>query len=254
MRVIAIINEKGGVGKTTTTANLGGAIAAAGKKVLLIDIDKQSSLTKLVGFKVGDSYQADKTVNEVLMGVIEAKEAIYPKRKNLWVMPSSSVMGDTEYALFLKMGREKILKNAMADVNKYDYILIDCPPSLGLITVNALAFASEIFVVMQPEPSSLQGMDQLLKSYAEIKKNINHDLEVTGVVFSMAEPKTIHRQIEEHLRENLKDLVFKTVVPRRVVYTEASGQGQLIDEYRPKSEEAEIMRSLASEVMKRKKK
>jgi len=253
-RTIAVINEKGGVGKTTTTANLGGALAAAGKKVLLIDIDKQSYLTQFTGMKKGVDYQDGKTVNEVLLGKVEAQEAIYQKRKNLWVMPSSSELADTEYAIFLKMGRELILKKAMAEVGNFDFILIDCPPSLGLMTVNALCFASELFVVMQPEPASLKGMDQLLVTYKAVKENMNPSLEVTGVICSMVEGKVIHREIIEHLRANLKELVFQTVVPRRVLYTEASGQGRLIDDYKANSEEADIIRTLASEVIKRKKK
>lgn len=254
MRTIAVINEKGGVGKTTTTANLGGALAAAGKKVLMIDIDKQSYLTQFTGMKVGVNYEEGKTINEVLLGKIPAKEAIFPKAKNLWVMPSSHALADTEYAIFLKMGREVILKKAMVDAGKFDYILIDCPPSLGLLTVNALCFASEMFVVMQPEPASLKGMSQLLETYQAIKENMNADLEVSGVVCSMVEGKVIHREIVDHLRAQLGELVFKTVVPRRVLYTEASGQGKLIDEYRPKSEETQIIANLAVEVMKRKKK
>jgi len=254
MRIIAVINEKGGVGKTTTTANLGGALAAVGKKVLLIDIDKQSYLTQFTGMKAGVNYQKDRTINEVLLGKIAAKEAIIPKSKNLWVMPSSQELADTEYAIFLKMGRELILKKAMVDTGKFDFILIDCPPSLGLLTINALCFASEMFIVMQPEPASLKGMAQLLETYKAIKENMNDALEVTGVICSMVEGKTIHREIVDHLRENLGDLVFKTVVPRRVVYTEASGQGKIIEEYRPKSEEAQIIATLAAEVLKRKKK
>jgi chromosome partitioning protein len=254
LRVIAVINEKGGVGKTTTTANIGGTLAEAGKKVLLIDIDKQSYLTRFAGMKADVHYPKGKTINEVLLGEIDGKDAIYERSKNLWIMPSSHALADTEYAVFLKMGRELVLQKAMAGIGKFDFILIDCPPSLGLLTINALCFASELFVVMQPEPASLQGMDQLLKTFQAVKTNMNESLDVTGVIFSMVEGKVIHREIIEHLRGNLKDLVFKTVVPRRVVYTEASGQGKFISEYRPKSEEADIVRQLTAEVIKRKRK
>lgn len=254
MDIIALLNEKGGVGKTTTTGNLGYALASLGKKVLLIDLDKQANLTTFCGMKAGKDFPVDKTINEVLLGKVTAKEAIYAKGKNLWLIPGSKELAETEYAIFLKMGRELILKKMMEGETKYDYVLIDCPPSLGLLTINALCYASEVFIIMQPEPASLEGMAQLLNTYSKVKENMNESLEVTGVVCSMVENKVIHREVIEHLRSNLGARVFKTVVPRRVVYTEASGQGKLIGEYRPASEEAQIVATLAAEVTKRKKK
>lgn len=254
MRIIALLNEKGGVGKTTTTGNLGGALAAAGKKVLMIDLDKQANLTKFCGLRAGSDYPEVKTINEVLLGQATAKETLCSMSKNLWVIPGSKALVETEYAIFLKMGRELILKKALDEVGKFDYILIDCPPSLGLLTINALCYASEMFVIMQPEPASLEGMAQLLDTYSKVKENMNDGLQITGVIGSMVEGKVIHREIMEDLRSKLGSRVFTTVVPRRVVYTEASGHGKLIGEYRPKSEEAQIIANLAAEVMRGKKK
>ncbi|WP_224962613.1 ParA family protein [Geomonas subterranea] len=252
MRKIAFINEKGGVGKTTSTVNVGGAIAESGKKVLMVDIDKQCYLTRFTGLRSGIDYAEDKTVNELLHGTVTAQDVIVQRSKNLWVIPSSTALAESEYGLFLKLGRERLLANALADVGKFDYILLDCPPSLGLMTVNALAYANEVVVVMQPEPSSLQGFDHLLKTFAAIKGAINADIDVTGVVCSMIERKKVHGTIFDHLKANLGDKMFKTTIPSRAAFIEASGQGKTIGEYKPSSDEAKLVRQLAAEVMKRK--
>jgi chromosome partitioning protein len=255
MRVIAVLNEKGGVGKTTTSYNLGGALAVSGKKVLLVDIDPQCNLTQFCGLKPNDNFPGDKTINEVLLDQISAKEAIVSRNKNLWVLPASQKLSDTEHIIYTKLGRELILADAMQDCGNFDFILIDCPPSLSLLTINALCFATELIVALQPEPASLVGLAKLLDTYGKIKTRMNKDLEISGIVCSMVESgKLLHREIIADIRSKLGDRVFQTVIPRRVAYTEASGQGKLINEYRPKSDEAKIVANLAKEVIKRKRK
>lgn len=252
MRKLAFINEKGGVGKTTSTVNVGGAIAESGKKVLMIDIDKQCYLTSFIGLKEGTDYAVDKTINELLHGTATAQDVIIQRSKNLWVIPSSPALTESEYGLFLKLGRERLLANALSEVEKFDYVLLDCPPSLGLMTVNALAYASEVVVVLQPEPSSLQGFNKLLQTFSAVKGAINADIDVTGVICSMIERKKVHETIFGHLKANLGDKMFKTTIPSRAAFIEASGQGKTICEYKPSSDEAKMVRQLAAELMKRK--
>src|ERR1039457_1052397 len=247
MRVIALINQKGGVGKSSTAYNLGGALAGAGKKVLLVDLDQQTYLSKFLGL----ARYGNNTINEVLLGEISAKDAIIHRGGKIWAIPSSHKLKDTEFRLFTEIGREFILKDAMAEVCGYDFVLLDCPPSLGLSTLNALTYAKEMMVVLQPEPSSLEGVAQLIDTYKAIKNKMNPELEITGVVCNMMERKVLHREVLENIKTNLGDKVFNTVIPRRAAYTEATGFGKTIQEYRPKGPETVIMAQLAKELIKR---
>lgn len=249
-RVIASYNQKGGVGKSSLSCNLGAALAESGKKTLLMDIDAQCSLTKFLGVK----QDGLNTINEVLLGTSTIEEVTIKHSKNLSLVPCSKAIDNTQFNLFQSMGRERILQRAMRGVDeKYDYVIIDCPPANNLMTVNALTYASELMIVLQPEPAALEGVAQLVNHYNLVKSNeLNPDLEILGVVCNMCSPNlTVHKEVVGMISDFFGGKVFKTIVPRRILYAEATGQGKTILEYKPKSEEANIVRQLAKEVIKR---
>lgn len=248
-RVIAIANQKGGVGKTTTSINLSACIAETGKKVLAVDIDPQGNTTSGLGVdKTGDR----NTIYQVVIGECSIEEAILKNvYDNLDLVSSDVNLAGAEIDLIGIEDREYILKNQIEKIkNNYDFIIIDCPPSLTMLTVNAMTAADTVLVPIQCEYYALEGLSQLIHSIKLVKKKLNPTLEIEGVVFTMYDARTnLSLQVVENVKENLKQSVYKTVIPRNVRLAEAPSHGLPINIYDSKSSGAESYRMLAEEVI-----
>lgn len=248
-RVIAIANQKGGVGKTTTSINLSACIAEKGKKVLAVDIDPQGNTTSGMGIdKTGNR----NTIYQVVIGECSMEEAIIKKvYENLDLVSSDVNLAGAEIDLIGIEDREYILKNQIEKVkDNYDFIIIDCPPSLTMLTVNAMTAADTVLVPIQCEYYALEGLSQLIHSIKLVKKKLNPTLEIEGVVFTMYDARTnLSLQVVENVKENLKQSVYKTVIPRNVRLAEAPSHGLPINVYDSKSAGAESYRMLAEEVI-----
>ena len=240
-RVIAIANQKGGVGKTTTAINLTACLAEAGQKVLLIDIDPQGNATSGVGV---DKNEADKTVYDVILRECDISEAIIKDvYDNMDLLPSNMNLAGAE--IELKEEVAKIRRN-------YDYIIMDCPPSLSMLTVNAMTAADTVLVPIQCEYYALEGLSQLIYTINLAKKKLNKNLELEGVVFTMYDSRTnLSLQVVENVKDNLKQNIYKTIIPRNIRLAEAPSYGQPINIYDTRSTGAESYRLLAQEVMER---
>lgn len=248
-RVIAIANQKGGVGKTTTSINLSACIAETGKKVLAVDIDPQGNTTSGMGIdKTGNR----NTIYQVVIGECSMEDAIIKKvYENLDLVSSDVNLAGAEIDLIGIEDREYILKNQIEKVKEnYDFIIIDCPPSLTMLTVNAMTAADTVLVPIQCEYYALEGLSQLIHSIKLVKKKLNPTLEIEGVVFTMYDARTnLSLQVVENVKENLKQSVYKTVIPRNVRLAEAPSHGLPINVYDSKSAGAESYRMLAEEVI-----
>jgi len=249
-RIMAIANQKGGVGKTTTAVNLAANLAAAEWSTLLIDLDPQGNATSGLGIVIGDEDPSSYEVLLGLAGVEEASRSAY--FDNLAVVPSARRLVGAEIELVGAERREFRLKRALAPVrDRYDYILIDCPPSLGLLTINALAAADSALVPIQCEYYALEGLTDLLDTLERIRTAINPGLAVEGILLTMADERTnLTRQVEEEVRSHLDDLVFDTVIPRNVRLGEAPSFGKPIILYDLRSAGAQSYLSLMKEVVK----
>lgn len=226
LRIIAVVNQKGGVGKTTTTINIATALAAIGRRVLLIDFDPQGNAT--TGLGVDKSNCKQNVYNALIEGVNVnsiTKETDVP---NLFVLPSNVDLSAAEIELDQIEEREFILKQHIYSVaDQYDYVLIDCPPSLGLLTINALATAHSILVPVQCEFYALEGLSHLIKTFQAIKRNFNPGLEIEGVVLTMHDKRyKLTEQVEAEVRDIMRDYVFKTVIPRNIRLAEAPSHGK----------------------------
>lgn len=224
-KIFSIVNQKGGVGKTTTTVNLATAFAAVKKRVLLIDMDPQGNSS--TGFGIAQS-QRQKTIYEVLIGECSLKSATIPTRiPHLNIVTSTVDLSACEIELASFDKREFILRNALKDViYDYDFIMIDCPPSLGMLTVNALTASNSILIPMQCEFFSLEGLSHLLTSLDLVKENLNHDLKISGIILTMHDRRNkLTEQVEIDVRSFLKDKVFKSTIPRNVKLSEAPSHG-----------------------------
>jgi chromosome partitioning protein len=250
-RVIAIANQKGGVGKTTTAINLSACLAEAGKRVLVIDIDPQGNTTSGLGVMKND---IEKTVYEVMLQEIELPDAIIKNiLDNLDIVPSNVNLAGAEIDLIDFDNREYILKNEINKVKEqYDFIILDCPPSLSMLTVNAMTASDSVIVPIQCEYYALEGLTQLIHTINLVKKQLNPALELEGVVFTMYDSRTnLSLQVVENVKDNLNQTIYKTIIPRNIRLAEAPSHGLPINIYDSKSAGAESYRMLAQEVIDR---
>ncbi|MDK2933563.1 MAG: chromosome partitioning protein [Clostridiales bacterium] len=247
--MIAVANQKGGVGKTTTSVNLSACLAAKGKKVLVIDIDPQGNTTSGIGI---NKKSLKKSIYDVIINDEEMRKVIIPTNyENLHICPSNIQLAGAEIELVAIESREYCLKNAVELIkNNYDYILIDCPPSLGLLTVNAFTCADSILVPIQCEYYALEGLSQLTNTIKQVKKYLNSSLEIEGVLLTMFDARTnLAIQVVEEVKKYFPKKVYKTVIPRNIRLSEAPSFGQPIIEYDPRSRGAECYTELADEVI-----
>lgn len=249
-RIIALVNQKGGVGKTTSTINIGAALAETGRRVLLVDLDPQGNLTVSLGIK---AHEIDHTLYEVLKGDATATQATFKGRYD--TLPSDIRLSAAELELSSLPGREMILKEALQEVKEnYDYILIDCPPSLGIITLNGLTAAQEIFIPLQAEFLALNGMAQLLTTIKAVQKRINPQLEISGIITTLYDNrKNLNKEVVEKIKEYFPEKVFDTLIRDNVALAEAPSFGQDIFTYKPDSNGAEDYKNLSKEVIKQEK-
>ena len=251
-RIIAIANQKGGVGKSTTAVSLGAALAEAGFRILVVDLDPQGNASTGMGIR-HESRQI--TSYDVIVAEASLRTAIVPSPvEGLHAVPSTIDLAGAEIELVSQFSREGRLKRALAEVHDgvYDFIFLDCPPSLGLITVNALTAAEELIVPIQCEYYALEGLGQLLRNVGLVQQNINPELRLTGIVMTMFDPRTkLSEQVVEEVQKFFGDLVYDTIIPRTVRLSEAPGYGVPITVYDPKSKGAECYRALAKEVARR---
>lgn len=250
-RIIAVANQKGGVGKSTTTINLSACLAEFGHKVLVIDIDPQGNSTSGLGLNKNDQ---EKTIYHVLIDQASIEEVIvHDVFENLDIIPSNIDLSGAEIDLIGIDDREYILKKEMEKIiDKYEYVLLDCPPSLSMLTVNAMVAANTVLVPIQCEYYALEGLSQLLHTIDLVKKRLNPDLEIEGVVFTMFDARTnLSLQVVENVKSNLKQTIYKTIIPRNVRLAEAPSHGLPINFYDSKSAGAESYRMLAEEVINR---
>ena len=250
-RIIAVANQKGGVGKTTTTINLSACLAEQGQKLLVIDVDPQGNTTSGLGI---DKNNTENTVYELMLGEASINDCIYKSvMDDLDVIPSNVNLAGAEIDLIDIDDREYILKKIVDSLKeKYDFILIDCPPSLSMVTVNAMTAANTVLVPIQCEYYALEGLSQLIRTINLVKQKLNPELEIEGVVFTMYDARTnLSLQVVENVKANLKQTVYKTIIPRNIRLAEAPSHGLPINLYDTKSAGAESYRLLADEVIHR---
>jgi chromosome partitioning protein len=248
-RIIAVTNQKGGVGKTTTSVNLGACLAYIGQKVLLVDIDPQGNATSGVGVEKGDVHQC---IYDVLVDDVDVKETIkQSKVENLSIVPATISLAGAEIELVPTISREVRLKKALEKVKgDFDYIIIDCPPSLGLLTINALTASDAVVIPVQCEYYALEGLSQLLSTVRLVQKHLNHDLMIDGVLLTMLDARTnLGIQVIEEVKKYFQDKVYRTIIPRNVRLSEAPSHGEPIIIYDAKSRGAEVYLELAKEVV-----
>ncbi|HPZ22373.1 MAG TPA: AAA family ATPase [Bacillota bacterium] len=248
-KAIAIANQKGGVGKTTTTINLGAGLASKGKRVLLMDVDPQGNTTSGVGVLKSE---INRCMYDVLVSGINLETVIVPTAvENLWLAPASIQLAGAEIELVPSMSREEKLRQHMEQVrHQYDYILIDCPPSLGLLTVNALTAADSVLVPIQCEYYALEGLSQLINTIKLVQRHLNKSLQLEGALLTMYDPRTnLAAQVVSEVRAYFGDLVYETIIPRNVRLSEAPSHGQTIQAYDPRSKGAETYMQLTEEVL-----
>ena len=248
-RIIAITNQKGGVGKTTTSVNLSACVAAQGKRVLVVDADPQGNTSSGLGVRVKEKTP---TVYEVLAGETPLKDALAKTAvEGLMVLPADIRLAGAEIELAGMEHRERVMTQMLENAkDDFDYIFIDCPPSLGLITLNALCAADGVLIPIQCEYYALEGLTQLIHTIHLVQKKLNPNLELEGVVFTMYDSRTnLSLQVVENVKDNLKQNIYKTIIPRNIRLAEAPSHGLPINIYDTKSSGAESYRLLAQEVM-----
>ncbi len=250
-RVIAISNQKGGVGKTTTAINLSACLAEKGKKVLVIDMDPQGNATSGLGI---DKSRVDYTSYQILLGEITIWESIISSIcDGVKVIPSERGLAGAEIELIGTAESQYILKKEVDKIrDNYDFIIIDCPPSLNTLTVNAMTTADTVLVPIQCEYYALEGLSELLYTIQLVKDRLNEKLQIEGILFTMYDARTcLSLQVVENVRDNLNEHIFKTIIPRNIRLAEAPSHGKPINMYESKSAGADGYRSLAAEVIER---
>ena len=250
-RVIAIINQKGGVGKSTTAVNLAAALGENNKKVLLVDFDPQGNSTS--GFGI-EKEELSQCIYDALLNDVSVEDLIHDTdSKKVFVVPATIQLAGAEIELVSAMARETRLKELLAPVrDEFDFIFIDCPPSLGLLTINALTAADSVLIPIQCEYYALEGVTKLLESMRMVKSRINKDLDTFGVLMTMYDSRTsLSNQVVDEVRNYFGDKTFKTLIPRTVKLSEAPSFGMPVIEYAPNNKGAKAYRELAKEVMKR---
>ena len=251
-RVIAIANQKGGVGKTTTTINLSACLAEKGKKILVIYTDPQGNTTSGFGLEKND---IENTIYELLLGEISIEESIIKNAvEGVDIIPSNVNLAAVEIELIGVDKKEFILRNEVEWVkDRYDFIIIDCPPSLSLLTINSMTTADTVLVPIQCEYYALEGLSQLIHTVNLVKERLNPDLDMEGVVFTMYDSRTnLSMQVVENVKANIQQKVYDTLIPRNIRLAEAPSYGMPINIYDPKSAGAEAYMSLADEIINRK--
>lgn len=247
-RIIAVVNQKGGVGKTTSVVNIGAGLALLGRKVLLVDLDAQAHLTYSLGVAADD---LEVTIYDLLSGEAALGEVMIEK-DGLALIPASVSLTSAEFELSGEAGREALLKNVIAGVSGFDFILLDCPPNLGLLTLNALTAAKEVFVPLQAEYLAIKGLNNLSEMADKVKQRLNAELEITGILVTLFDHRLkLYQEVLESLRKLLGDKLFKTVIRRNVALAEATSFGQSIFEYSPASNGADDYRALCEEILAR---
>jgi chromosome partitioning protein len=250
-RRFALANQKGGVGKTTTAISLGAFLAAKGERVLLVDVDPQANATSGVGF---DKWQLEQSTYDVLIGGSAAAAAVLPtSRRGLWILPASPHLAAAEVELTNADNRERVLRDALEPVSgSYDFILMDCPPSLGLLTINALSAATDVIVPVQCEYLALEGLSLLLDTVERVRDSLNPNLRVFGIVMTMFDPRTnLSEQVVDEVRQHYPEALFRTVIPRNVRLSEAPSYGISILDYDSASRGALSYGALADEALER---
>ena len=248
-RVIAVANQKGGVGKTTTAINLSACLAEKGQKVLAIDMDPQGNMTSGLGI---DKDEVEKNIYDLMIGQVGVEEVLQKEAiENLDVIPTSIDLSAAEIELIGVDDKEFIIRNAVAPIkDNYDYIIIDCPPSLSMLTINAMTTADSVLVPIQCEYYALEGLSQLIHTVELVKERLNPILEIEGVVFTMYDARTnLSLQVVENVKENLQQNIYKTIIPRNIRLAEAPSYGMPINLYDPKSTGASAYQRLADEVL-----
>ena len=249
-KIIALANQKGGVGKTTTTVNLGTILAKKGKKVLLIDADPQGNATS----GLGAEKEVETSTYDILVNETSIEETIQKTMiKNLKVCPSNMNLAGAEVELVSMMSREYRLKERIEEEKEnYDYIIIDCPPSLGLITLNAFTASDSVLIPVQCEYYALEGLEQLMNTVNLVKKHLNKELELEGAVLTMYDARTnLSNQVVKEVKNYFEDKVYKTVIPRNVRLSEAPSFGMPISLYDPKSKGSKCYDKLVKEILKK---
>ena len=249
--VVAIANQKGGVGKSTTTINLGACLASLGKRVLIVDLDPQGNATSGLGI---ERSMLTSSVYDIIVGEKMAEEVVEPTSiRDLLVLPATIDLAGAEVELVSIFSRERRLANALAPLlNDYAYVLVDCPPSLGLLTINALTAANEVLIPIQCEYYALEGLGQLLRNVELVKKNLNSELQVEGVVMTMFDGRTnLANQVIDEVKKHFAEKVYAAVIPRTVRLAEAPSFGEPIEAFDPMSRGAIAYRELAREFRRR---
>lgn len=253
MKIVSVFNQKGGVGKTTTNINLAAYLAVKGQRVLVVDMDPQGNTTSGLGV---DKNQLQATTYELLLTDTPAKDLIVPVEKveNLFIIPSNMELAGADLELGMMEERERRLKNKLSILGEkeFDYVIIDCPPSLGLLTINALTASNSVLIPMQCEYYALEGISQLIKTINRVKKGLNKALEIEGVILTMFDPRrNLQIQVAEELKSYFGELVYENSIPRNIRLAEAPSYGIPIFLYDDKAKGAEAYSDLADEFIRK---